>query len=600
METRSRSSKNQRKTNDSPLDLLPSFVGFVACALVFLVPFLPDAQLIRLKLEGLELGILILLMGVGLRLIWYSSLPIKKAAPLQWVVLAWTLVNVVLWWASPEKSLATPELRRVLLAGGAYAAFAFSGISPAWKRRIYGCWFIAGSLLSMYGLLQRAGGIGMIQVPQMNRVMGTYGNPIFFAVFLLPTLFISLELISKESKVFIRAALYLGIATQLAALFYTQTRASWLALLVALAIGIFSKFGIKRIPVGVWLLVVLGLGGFAFHTKAVWQRDQGHLLIWRDTLRMWKDHPVLGVGPGAFHVNFPTYAQEDLKSKWPTGACIVNEAHNEYLQTLAETGLVGLIPFLLIPIFFFMGDSRRSWVSFGILGLFIQNLFSVDMRFGISFATCFILMGLERSESSPLESGPSFSGAPVPWRVGLSVGWVGFLLLFIFPLWRKPYRAQKMAAAAPSFFDQRLLDPAKSIGELEKLRADYPSEPALLEKLAYVYAKEIQSVDNKINVDMTNKATEAYQALIKLDPQRVAAYNNLANIFYTTGRVEEALTAWREALKADPHFLDAHLNLGKILYVRGKLKESAQHFEQVLRLDPNNAEAIVFLKRMVE
>jgi tetratricopeptide (TPR) repeat protein len=42
------------------------------------------------------------------------------------------------------------------------------------------------------------------------------------------------------------------------------------------------------------------------------------------------------------------------------------------------------------------------------------------------------------------------------------------------------------------------------------------------------------------------------------------------------------------------------LNLGKILYVRGELKESASHFQKALEIDPGNAEAQVYLKRMVE
>ena len=164
----------------------------------------------------------------------------------------------------------------------------------------------------------------------------------------------------------------------------------------------------------------------------------------------------------------------------------------------------------------------------------------------------------------------------------------------------KPYHAQKEVSGQVGFFDERLLDPAKSINDLERLAKLHPYEPALLEKLAYFYSKEIKTKKKKINAVMAQNAITTYQQLIQVDPNKVAAYNNLANVYYTIGQKESAIKTWKKAVREHPTFLDGHLNLGKVLYVDGKLKESAAHFETVLRLDPNNSEALIFLKRMVE
>jgi tetratricopeptide (TPR) repeat protein len=201
---------------------------------------------------------------------------------------------------------------------------------------------------------------------------------------------------------------------------------------------------------------------------------------------------------------------------------------------------------------------------------------------------------------NPSSDPNTLSNPKTPLKMGLSAGWVILLLVFVLPPILKPYRAQKEVSTAPGFFDQRLLDPAKSIAELENLKTQYPDEPALLEKLAYVYAKEIRTSDGLIDNSMAQQSIETYRHLIRVDPSRVGAYNNLANIYYTTGKIEEALSTWKEALSIKPDFIDAHLNLGKILYSRGQLKEAAQHFEHVLKIDPSNSEAIVYLKRMVE
>jgi O-antigen ligase len=54
----------------------------------------------------------------------------------------------------------------------------------------------------------------------------------------------------------------------------------------------------------------------------------------QDTWRLFLDHPMLGTGLGTFEMVFPPYdSLYDGK--------IVNHAHNDYLEALAETGLVG-------------------------------------------------------------------------------------------------------------------------------------------------------------------------------------------------------------------------------------------------------------------
>ncbi len=66
--------------------------------------------------------------------------------------------------------------------------------------------------------------------------------------------------------------------------------------------------------------------GETFFTSRGW--------IWRDTLELFGSSPVLGVGLGAFQTAYTAYSDGD-------GSVIVNAAHNDYLQVLAETGLAG-------------------------------------------------------------------------------------------------------------------------------------------------------------------------------------------------------------------------------------------------------------------
>ena len=67
--------------------------------------------------------------------------------------------------------------------------------------------------------------------------------------------------------------------------------------------------------------------------------------IWRAALGMFYDSPVAGKGPGTYQVY---YAESPRPTIWRTDArSITTWAHCEYLEVLAETGLVGMVPFVI-------------------------------------------------------------------------------------------------------------------------------------------------------------------------------------------------------------------------------------------------------------
>lgn len=56
--------------------------------------------------------------------------------------------------------------------------------------------------------------------------------------------------------------------------------------------------------------------------------------IWQDTLTMIRANPVLGVGLGAYETVYPIYGRSD-------GFYVINYAHNDYLQVIADAGIAG-------------------------------------------------------------------------------------------------------------------------------------------------------------------------------------------------------------------------------------------------------------------
>jgi hypothetical protein len=68
------------------------------------------------------------------------------------------------------------------------------------------------------------------------------------------------------------------------------------------------------------------------------QTDDGlaRMALWRPAWRMWQDHFWWGIGPGHFDARFAQYRPPtfQLRGQW---------AHNDYLNTLADWGLVGAV-----------------------------------------------------------------------------------------------------------------------------------------------------------------------------------------------------------------------------------------------------------------
>ena len=56
--------------------------------------------------------------------------------------------------------------------------------------------------------------------------------------------------------------------------------------------------------------------------------------IWRDTLAMIRENWLTGVGFGAYETAYPMYSKSN-------GSIIVSQAHNDYLQIIADCGVIG-------------------------------------------------------------------------------------------------------------------------------------------------------------------------------------------------------------------------------------------------------------------
>ncbi|MBK6698864.1 MAG: O-antigen ligase family protein [Saprospiraceae bacterium] len=74
---------------------------------------------------------------------------------------------------------------------------------------------------------------------------------------------------------------------------------------------------------------------------------------WSCAIDMWQEKPFFGWGPGTYMFNYAPFQLSANYTEISTNFGDVGNAHSEYLGPLAETGVIGLLIFLLMFIMVF-------------------------------------------------------------------------------------------------------------------------------------------------------------------------------------------------------------------------------------------------------
>ena len=93
-------------------------------------------------------------------------------------------------------------------------------------------------------------------------------------------------------------------------------------------------------------------------------------------------------------------------------------------------------------------------------------------------------------------------------------------------------------------------------------------------------------------------AITAYREAIRLDPNHVAARNNLATALARSGRQDEAIGVFREVLAIDPESLAALRNLALSLEEAGRTLEAVAAWRTVLTRQPDDRQVAARIKML--
>ncbi len=90
--------------------------------------------------------------------------------------------------------------------------------------------------------------------------------------------------------------------------------------------------------------------------------------------------------------------------------------------------------------------------------------------------------------------------------------------------------------------------------------------------------------------DTPEKAIQAYQKAIEMNPQAVGAFINLGTVYYNLGRLDAAESCYQSALSIDPGYALVHFNLGNVADEKNDLPRAREHYEEAIRREPGYAD----------
>jgi len=84
----------------------------------------------------------------------------------------------------------------------------------------------------------------------------------------------------------------------------------------------------------------------------------------------------------------------------------------------------------------------------------------------------------------------------------------------------------------------------------------------------------------------------AYLQALAIHPGHAEALNNLGNVYYVQGKIDESLSCYKRAIKLNEDNPDACNNLGIVLRKLGRLDEAISILRKALELNPDHARAL--------
>ena len=333
------------------------------------------------------------------------------------------------------------------------------------------------------------------------------------------------------------------------------------------------------------------------------------LVVWRGALDLFKKHPLFGTGVETFAYSYYSVKPQEhnLLSEWDF---LYNKAHNEYINYLATTGILGLGTYLIMIFWFLLYTIKylfrksqvgelpvllvlalaSSYISILVSNFFGFSVVIINLYFFFIPALVLVLTGKIKKTNSP-EGEMSPSKAFVLIVFGL---FCLYMLIQLVNFW---------------FADQNYsmgynLNRAQQYGQANKYLEDavnlYPTEDLYKNELALNYAAIALLLSSEKQQEQAEvylkRAVQMSAEVIQRHPQNIVYYKSRVQTLFLLSDLDkkyfdEALNTLKDAKKLAPTDAKLLYNEGLLYGQKNDYKNAKKAFIRAIELKANYRDA---------
>jgi O-antigen ligase len=328
---------------------------------------------------------------------------------------------------------------------------------------------------------------------------------------------------------------------------------------------------------------------------------QVRMNMWLNTLEMIRDHPFLGVGVGNWKFIYPLYSRSARVDDAFSLDQQPDDAHNDLLQVVAETGVIGAIPFFLMLMtaalmgarsFYRAKTPSHELVSLALLWGFITFCVIASVDFPFKHPVQAFLFWIFLAFIQILFYGNTLKEETVAMRKiplllkGAILGLKIVLLIFVFVLF------QFIRGDILFFRGIDRWNGGDREGGVELMQRGSGLDP-------FNYRYHIVLSHLYLKLGQGDRAYVEARLALSYHPNNINAMNNLGAALNALGRPEEAMEVYQRALLIKPDAGTIRVNLGNTYWRLGRRKEAISEYRKVLEIDPNHEDAKTRLREIL-
>jgi Flp pilus assembly protein TadD len=355
-------------------------------------------------------------------------------------------------------------------------------------------------------------------------------------------------------------------------------------------------------------------------------------VVWQGAFKVWQRHPILGSGVETFAYSYylDRPIEHNLLSEWDF---LYNKAHNEILNYMATTGLLGTLSYLAIFTCFFWlvfkelknkNNENGLAIAAAIIAIFISNFFGFStVMINLLMFSYWAIFSLETTKDSQEKDEKTLLIENIKnWQIisMLLLTLTGLLgLKKVYNIWRADYlftqgsnyftqgnyqngigliqEAIEMSPKEALFYDSLASNYSSlAVSLAEQNEATAATQLAQAAIQSNNYALELNPVHlnfykskarifirlGQIDRDFYYYAQEALEQAIQLAPSDAKLYYNLGLIKSVLGDPEAALGLMLYSVKIKANYSEARNELARIYYQQGKLAEAKNEYQYIL------------------